>query len=114
MSCIKPATSRQDLFLRRELRRENAQLQKSNNEVSVQLASYEVVPGNVLADCNLRRFVAMYWSAMEVEALLLVPEKCWWSIAAVPTTIVDGLEGGMLHVFKLVVQAFFGGPHVHD
>ena len=72
------------------------------------LYSDEVTSGNALRPDNRRKVQCVYWSFKELGSAALCREDAWFLLAAVRSTLVQELEGGMSHLFKVLVPLFFG------
>lgn len=75
---------------------------------SLILYSDEVTPGNALKPDNKRKIQSVYWSFKELGSAALCHTDLWFTVAAVRSTLVQELEGGMSHLFKVLLPLFFG------
>jgi hypothetical protein len=75
------------------------------------LYSDEVTPGNALKPDNRRKIQCVYWSFLELGAATLCHTESWFLIAAVRSSLVTRLDGGMSHLFKVLMPLFFGTSH---
>jgi hypothetical protein len=67
----------------------------------------EVVPGNVLRLDNKRKAFCIYATIRELGPNLIKDESCWFPLAVFRTTIAKDIEGGMSHVFRVMLTRMF-------
>ena len=60
-----------------------------------------------------RKTQSFYWSFLEFGVAALLTEKCWFTVSAVRSTVIQELSAGMSHFCKLVLRTFFA-PDGHD
>eukprot|EP00959_Pyramimonas_sp_CCMP1952_P234973 4909747-Pyramimonas_sp.AAC.1 len=83
---------------------------KHHGTMNVYIYSDEIVPGNVLDGKNRRKTQAFYWSFAELGFPALSNELCWNTIAAMRSSILDDVVGGVSTVMKECLKLFFGLP----
>ena len=85
--------------------------------------SDEVAPGNVLKHDNKRRVQCIYWTLMDIGPLALMDEDNWFLLAAVRSSVVSRLPGGMGQLMENMISCFFQADasfedgllvHTHD
>jgi hypothetical protein len=89
-------------------------LNKCGNKVSIALYTDEVTPGNALAQANLRKLQAIYWSVLEFGYPALSNENSWFTLACIRSSEVNKLDGGMSELTRYLLHQFFGSsaqPH---
>ena len=67
----------------------------------------QVTVGAALRTDNRRKIEAVYWSIVELGALALGDELCWFEIASFRTSEVLVLESQMSHVLEVCALQFF-------
>jgi len=75
--------------------------------------SDEVTPGNALKPDNRRKVQCVYWSFAELGSAALCHADAWFMMAAVRSTVVSELDGGMSHLFKVLLPLFFNAATHH-
>ena len=78
-----------------------------DNPWNIILYSDEVMPGNVLAVINNRRFHAIYWSFMELGSNALSRQESWFTLLLEFSTWVNLMHAGLSQVVKQCIKQFF-------
>lgn len=71
----------------------------------------EVTPGAALKHDNLRKMQAHYWSFLEFGPAALAKEICWFVYTSKRSSEVRLLKGGMIQVFKVMLEMFLATHH---
>ena len=67
----------------------------------------EVTPGNQLAQDNLRKLWAFYFSFMEFGAAILSQEDAWFCYASIRSCRVNKAQAGIAQAFSALVKVMF-------
>ena len=67
----------------------------------------EVTPGNQLAQDNLRKLWAFYFSFMEFGAAILSQEDAWFCLASIRSSRVNKAQAGIAQAFSALVKVMF-------
>lgn len=67
----------------------------------------EVRPGNPLRPSKGRTTQCIYWTFVDLPAHLLVQTRFWFLFAAVRSSVVSEIPGGVSGIMKLVLHKFF-------
>jgi hypothetical protein len=86
-------------------------MQKTNpsptTPMRICIYSDEVAPGNVMKHDNKRRVQCIYWALIDTGPLALMDEDNWFLLAAVRSSVVNRLPGGMGQLMEDMINCFF-------